>query len=101
MRSLLLPLLLAPAVAQASADVPPPAQLGLCASCHRDDGRAGEPGVPRIAGQDETYLRDALNAYRRGQRDHSAMRAIAGALSDRDVAEFARWYSSRPACATP
>lgn len=101
MRSLLLPLLLAPAATLAAPDVPPPAQLGLCASCHREDGRAGEPGVPRIAGQDETYLRDALNAYRRGKRDHSAMRAIAGALSDRDVEAFARWYSTRPACAPP
>ena len=101
MRRLLLPLLIWPAAALAVEDVPPPAQLGLCASCHREDGRAGEPGVPRIAGQDETYLREALNAYRRGQRNHSAMRAIAGALSDRDVAEFARWYSTRPACAPP
>lgn len=101
MRHLMLPLLICATAAVAAEDVPAPAQLGLCASCHREDGRAGEPGVPRIAGQDETYLRDALNAYRRGKRDHSAMRAIAGALSDRDVAEFARWYSSRPACATP
>jgi cytochrome c553 len=100
MRHLLLPLLIWPAAIVAE-DVPAPAQLGLCASCHREDGRAGEPGVPRIAGQDETYLREALNAYRRSQRDHSAMRAIAGALSDRDVAEFARWYGSRPACAPP
>lgn len=101
MRSLLPLLLCLPASVLAAPDVPPPAQLGLCAACHRDDGRAGEPGVPRIAGQDETYLRDALNAYRRGKRDHSAMRAIAGALSDRDVEEFARWYSTRPACPPP
>jgi cytochrome c553 len=101
MRRLMPLLLLATAPAWAATDVPPPAQLGLCAACHREDGRAGEPGVPRIAGQDETYLRDALNAYRRGQREHSAMRAIAGALSDRDVEAFARWYSTRPACAPP
>lgn len=101
MRSLLPLLLCLPVPALAAPDVPAPAQLGLCAACHREDGRAGEPGIPRIAGQDETYLRDALNAYRRGQRDHSAMRAIAGALSDRDVEAFARWYSTRPACAPP
>jgi cytochrome c553 len=100
MRALFMTLFFAPAAA-AAPEVPPPAQLGLCAACHREDGRAGEPGVPRIAGQDETYLRDALNAYRRGSRDHSAMRAIAGALSDRDVEAFARWYSTRPACAPP
>jgi cytochrome c553 len=29
------------------------------------------------------------------------MRAIAGALSDRDVEDFARWYSTRPACVPP
>jgi cytochrome c553 len=80
---------------------PPPAQLGLCAACHHEDGRAGVPGTPKLAGQDETYLRDALDAYRKRERDHAAMQAIAGALSDRDVAELARWYARQAPCPPP
>jgi cytochrome c553 len=29
------------------------------------------------------------------------MRAIAGALSDRDIAAFAAWYAGRPPAAAP
>jgi cytochrome c553 len=80
----------------AAVDAPArPAKLGLCASCHGDDGRAGAEGVPRLARQDETYLRDALAAYRNGHRDHDAMRAIAGALSTTDIEQLARWYATQ------
>jgi cytochrome c553 len=96
MRAVLLVVLALPTAVGAMSPAPPPPQLGLCASCHRDDGRAGDPGVPRLAGQDETYLRESLHAYRDGRRDHAAMRAIAGALSERDIAAFAAWYAGRP-----
>lgn len=77
----------------------PPAQLGLCVACHTDDGRAGPPGTPRIAGQDEAYLRASLLAYRSGERRHAGMRAIAGALSPAEIDAFAAWYAAQPACA--
>ncbi len=76
-----------------------PAQIGLCAACHQDDGRSGPPGTPRLAGQDETYLRLALEAYRSGERKHGPMRAVVGALQADDIAALARWYASRPGCA--
>jgi cytochrome c553 len=101
MRAALLVVLALPSAVSAMSPAPPPPQIGLCASCHRDDGRSGDPGTPRLAGQDETYLRVALDAYRRGRRDHAAMRAIAGALSDNDIAAFAAWYASRPPAAPP
>ena len=93
-------LLLAFLSSPSAAAEPParPPQLGLCASCHGDDGRSGAPGIPRLAGQDETYLRDALEAYRSGSRAHDAMRAIAGALDATDIAAMARWYAAQ-ACA--
>lgn len=82
----------------AAADAPArPGKLGLCAACHGEDGRAGSPGVPRLARQDETYLRDALAAYRDGRRNHDAMRAIAGALSPGDVEQLSRWYAGQAA----
>jgi cytochrome c553 len=75
-----------------------PAQIGLCMACHQDDGRAGPPGTPRLAGQDETYLRLALEAYRSGERKHGPMRAIVGALQADDITALARWYANQPAC---
>ncbi len=76
----------------------PPAQLGLCVACHTDDGRSGPTGTPRIAGQDEAYLRASLLAYRSGERRHPGMRAIAGALSLADVDALAAWYAGQPVC---
>lgn len=76
----------------------PPAQLGLCVACHADDGRSGPAGTPRIAGQDEAYLRASLLAYRSGERRHPGMRAIAGALSPAEIDAFAAWYAAQPVC---
>ncbi len=75
-----------------------PAQIGLCMACHQDDGRSGPPGTPRLAGQDETYLRLSMEAYRSGERKHGPMRAIVGALQPDDIAALARWYANQPAC---
>ena len=78
-----------------------PAQLGLCATCHGEDGCRGVREIPRLAAQNPEYLAAALNAYRDGQRDHAAMHAIAGALQPRDVEAFAHWYAEQKACGTP
>jgi len=74
-----------------------PAQLGMCAACHGEDGRSRAPDAPHLAGQVERYLDAALRAYRDGGREHAAMRALAGTLSDADIAALARWYAAQPA----
>jgi len=73
-----------------------PAKLGMCVSCHGVDGIAVAPGNPHLAGQDETYLRGALNRYRSGERAHPAMQAVAGALSDADIEQLSRWFAQQP-----
>jgi cytochrome c553 len=91
-----------PAVLLALAAVPArPAQLGLCATCHGDDGCRRVREIPRLAAQNPEYLAAALGAYRDGKRDHPAMHAIAGALQPRDVEAFAQWYGAQKACVTP
>lgn len=72
-----------------------PAQLGLCSACHGEHGLASVAGIPHLAGQDETYLALALRQYRSGARDASAMRAVSGALQDRDIAALAAWYAAQ------
>jgi cytochrome c553 len=98
-RTALLIASLAPTLPAAAADASPPrpAQLGLCASCHGEDGRARAPLTPHLAGQDGAYLAAALAAYRDGGRTHAAMRAISGALRDDDIAALANWYAAQPA----
>lgn len=99
--TLLLPGLLAlvacqdPAVTPAStlAVDQAPAKLGLCSSCHGSSGRAVLAGYPHLAGQDALYLRSAMQAYRAGTREHAQMQAIAGVLSETDIAELSDWYS--------
>jgi len=73
-----------------------PARLGLCAACHGENGIANVKGVPHLTGQDRDYLVAALRQYRDGERQAAAMRAAAGALSDRDIDALADWYAAQP-----
>jgi len=90
------------------------AATGLSFSAHAQDAKAGEkkaamcigchgiPGyqasfpevykVPMIAGQGSKYIVSALTAYRKGDRKHPTMRAIAASLSDQDMADLAAFY---------
>lgn len=87
-------LLLVAASASATASASPkPAKLGLCVACHGETGRSRIAGTPHLAGQDETYLVNALHAYRAGRRRHEPMGALANSLQPRDISALARWYS--------
>jgi cytochrome c553 len=47
-----------------------------------------------ISGQNNAYIVAALNAYKKGDRKHPTMRAIAGSLSDQDIADLAAFYAT-------
>ena len=89
----------APAVAQ---DAKPGDQkageikASMCIGCHNIPGyQASFPEiykVPKIAGQGAKYLASALAAYKKGDRKHPSMRAIAASLSDKDIADVAAYY---------
>ncbi|HXS73588.1 MAG TPA: cytochrome c [Rhodanobacteraceae bacterium] len=73
------------------------AKVYTCHGCH------GIPGyenaypnyhVPRIAGQNEQYLVNALHEYQSGDRTHPTMGAQADSLSDQDIADIAAYLSS-------
>lgn len=81
-----------------AAGVERPRQLGMCATCHGEDGRSRLRGTPHLDGQDEDYLVASLLQYRSGQRSHAAMRAVVGALSDADIRAFAAWYARQDPC---
>ena len=86
----------APVHAAAPAPAAKPAKLGLCASCHGEDGRSRTAGTPHLAGQDEAYLRKALTDFRTGARTAAPMNAIAGTLQAKDIQALAHWFATRP-----
>jgi cytochrome c553 len=73
-----------------------------CVACHGNDGIGILPEYPNLAGQHADYMEQALKAYRAGQRKNPVMGGMATALTDADIKELARYYSSqRPSlCST-
>lgn len=74
-------------------------KVSMCIGCHAIPGyKASFPSVysvPMISGQTAGYLSAALEAYRKGDRSHPTMRAIAASLSDQDIADLAAYYAAR------
>jgi len=67
-----------------------------CASCHGADGQ-GVGTYAALAGGDRAALARQLEEYRSGALQNPIMNAIAGSLSDKDIADLAEHYSSLPA----
>nr|WP_329955489.1 cytochrome c [Dyella choica] len=68
-----------------------------CNGCHGVPGSSNaypQYPVPKIAGQNEQYLLDALHAYKAGQRAHPTMTAQAQSLSDQEIEDIAAYLSS-------
>lgn len=74
-------------------------KLEMCQGCH-DMGMQGGMGMPmsrgdtapKLGGQHAVYLGKALKAYRSGERRHPVMNRMASMLTDRDIADIARFY---------
>ena len=73
-------------------------KVSMCVGCHGiPNYKTAFPKtyrVPRIAGQKVEYLVSALKAYREGQRSHPSMKAVAGSMTDQDIADISAYYSS-------
>jgi cytochrome c553 len=69
--------------------------IARCERCHGIDGNSTDPRFPMLAGQDETYLRAALEAYAGKTRGSNTMHAMAEPLSPLDVERIARHYATR------
>jgi cytochrome c553 len=68
----------------------------MCIGCHGIPGyQASFPEVhrvPAISGQNAKYIAAALQAYKKGERKHPSMRALAASLSDADINDIAAYY---------
>ena len=68
-----------------------------CAGCHGVPGYSNaypQYPVPKIAGQNEQYIINALHGYKSGERTHPTMMAQAQSLSDTDIQNIAAYLSS-------
>ncbi len=72
-------------------------KASMCMGCHGIPRyQASFPQVykvPMISGQNAPYLVAALTEYKKGERRHPTMRAIAGSLTDKDMADLAAYFS--------
>jgi cytochrome c553 len=101
MKPILLPALLL-ALAAAPAFAKGDAQKGktlayTCTGCHGiDQYKNAYPSyrVPKIAGQKEKYIENALLSYQKGERNHATMQAHAQSFSPKDIADIAAYLSS-------
>ena len=68
-----------------------------CLGCHGIEGyRNAYPSyrVPKLGGQQQTYIEIALRGYRDGMRTHPTMVGQASSLSDKDITDVAAYLAS-------
>ena len=71
-----------------------------CQACHGTDGNSPNPAFPTIAGQYQSYLRQALADYASGARRNAIMQGFAVGLSEQDRADLAAYYSRQKGLTT-
>jgi cytochrome c553 len=95
--ALVVPVLLLPSFVLAAGAMP--AKAMVCQACHGAGGAKGMmAGYPMLKGQDEAYLKNALNAYKNGGRTGGMAAVMSGqamALSDADISELAAYYANQ------
>jgi len=67
----------------------------VCASCHGAIGDGDNSSYPKLAGQYESYIVQALKDYRSGDRKNAIMSGFAGTLKIEDIRELAAWFASQ------
>lgn len=68
-------------------------KAAVCAGCHGPEGVSLSPEVPNLAGQKETYMINALQAYQSGLRNNPLMKSMVQGLSEQDIEDLAAYYS--------
>lgn len=69
-----------------------------CAACHGADGAS--PTVvdyPKLAGQYESYLIEALKQYRSGERVNPLMNGMTQTMGIKDIEALSAWFASQKA----
>ncbi len=68
-----------------------------CQACHGDTGNKSiDDATPKIGGQYESYLLQALRDYKSGKRRHLIMSGQVANLSDVDLRDLAAYFALQP-----
>jgi cytochrome c553 len=65
-----------------------------CAACHGFDGLSKVAEAPNLAGQNELYLVEQLNAFKSGVRQNEMMSIVIKDLSPTDIEDLAAYYAA-------
>ena len=65
----------------------------VCSACHGMDGNSTSSDFPKLAGQNEDYIRNALRAYQTGARKNPIMVSMAEPLSKQDIENVAAYFA--------
>ena len=77
-----------------SSDIKMIEEANSCVGCHGADGNSMIPSFPKIAGQYEDYLYQALKSYQDGQRTNAIMSGIANTLNEKQMKKLSKYFSS-------
>lgn len=66
-----------------------------CQVCHGVGGNSFVPDYPRLNGQNQAYLIEALNSYKNGKRTNATMVYVVKDLSDQALDEIAAYYAGQ------
>lgn len=66
----------------------------VCAQCHGIRMPSADAPFPPLGGRDPEYLKTAIKQYRDKTRKSDIMNAIAGSLTDSEIADIAAYYGS-------
>ena len=77
-----------------SSDIKMIDEANSCVGCHGADGNSMVPSFPKIAGQYEDYLYQALKSYQNGQRTNAIMSGIANTLNEKQMKKLSKYFSS-------
>lgn len=67
-----------------------------CVACHGQSGNSTTEIYPKLAGQYEDYLYQALKDYQDSKRKNPVMEGMTANLSAQDIADLAAYFSSQP-----
>ena len=69
--------------------------LEKCHSCHDENGMVSTSTVPRLAGQSEAYLLQAMKGYQSGKRIHKDMNEITRNLTLMEIHGIADYFAGQ------
>lgn len=70
--------------------------MRVCTSCHTANGDSDNAQFPKLAGQYESYLKQALKDYRSKSRKNAVMAVYASELTIQEIEALSAWFASQP-----